>query len=152
MKWILLAIVCLLPRFLKADDHLRAVDFYHRYVVMCEMATGDEEAKEAAFELMKIDLKTADFVGAFWRQKALHSNQFALSNLDQIFEAEFKRANGDESKVKEAKKNYEENLGLHFVIYYYDHAEEIKKMIKLRLERAAGNEAAALPLPGVKDP
>ena len=134
MKWILVlgASVFYPLCGLCADAGLML--FESHYKEMCVMAIGDEGAFYQFSLLQKNNPKSAAFVASFWMEKASNSSP---ELLDKIVNLETKRA-GElaetlrKNDVAQAAKLKEmpDSLALFYIIYFYDHASEIKAMVE----------------------
>ncbi|MDI1315615.1 hypothetical protein [Prosthecobacter sp.] len=133
MKWVIF-FASLLTLNLRGDDG-NLMSFTWHYDEMCRMATGDKKAAYEFSKLKEAEPKYADFVASFWMEKARNSSPEAFA---KIVESATRR---DHEQVEALRRNdkvladklKDHSLALFYVIYFYDHAAQIKAMVRLHL-------------------
>ena len=80
----------------------------------------------------------ADFIGKFWRQKALAANEVYIERLIRRASDRMAGAiDADKNKISEEMKD---DIRFLFMGYYFDHADEITAMIAYSSKRAKSED------------
>lgn len=136
MKKLLLFIVVLSFDFVFCSiDYLKASQsFGMKCFMIGECLKMDNECNEDFISLQVLDAYSAYFIASFWEAKANVSfckeRQLSYEGCkERIF-----RKKVTQESTDEALKTFAKELEAMYYVYFYDHWDEIKNMVHLKLE------------------